>query len=69
MKEFSEFDKEDQKSICEALCIHNKMIINPLIGIVPPNQKEFEYSITNMSKEATEYLIDVLKKSLPNGYK
>ena len=69
MKEFTEFSKEDQKLICEAMCINNEMLLFPMCGKVPPTSKEFEKCIQNMSFEATEFLIEELKKALPEEYR
>ncbi len=69
MKEFTEFSKEDQRLICEAMCINNEMALNPMIGKVPPTQEDFVNCIKNMSFEATEFLIEELKKWLPAEYR
>jgi len=39
MKEFTEFSKEDQKLICEAMCINNEMLLFLMCGKVPPTSK------------------------------
>jgi len=69
MKEFSEFEKEDQRLICEAMRINNELVLNPMIGKVPPTHGDFMRCIENMSFEAKEFLIEELKKGLPEEYR
>jgi len=68
MKEFAEFSKEDQKLICAAMGINNAMVLNPMIGKVPPSREAFVSCIQNMSFEAKEFLIEELKKGIPDEY-
>jgi len=69
MKLFSEFNKCDQRLICEAMQIRNGMALNPLIGKASPTQEDFSKCIQNMSYEAIEFLIEELNKGLPDEYK
>jgi hypothetical protein len=69
MTQFTEFSKEDQRMICEAMSINNEMMLNPMIGEVPPTSEDFRNCIKNMSMEATEYRIEELKKGLPEKYR
>jgi len=68
MKQFSEFSKEDQRLICEAMRINNDTMLNALDGKIVDNSDEFEACINNMSKDAKLFLIEILKGSLPEEY-
>lgn len=69
MKEFNQFSKEDQKSICEALLIHNEMVLFPRIGRKAPSQDEFVSKLENMSCEALAFLAETLENALPEKYR
>lgn len=69
MKQFSEFSKEDQKLICEALQINNGMRLASILHTKAPTQEQFVDCLCNMSYEAKEYLADTLKNSLPKEYR
>jgi len=69
MKQFTEFTQEDQKLICEAMRINNEGALSAMQGIYIDNSEEFKNVIQNMGKEAKEYMIEILKSSLPEEYR
>ena len=68
MKEFSQFSKEDQKLICEALSLHNEAITKAMKGDFIDNSEAFSKCTQNMTYEAKEYMIEILKRSLPKEH-
>jgi len=66
MKQFGELSKEDQRLICEAMQIHNEMI---LPNKSAPTYEQFQEKLDSMSGDALRYLAVEIIKTLPEEYK
>lgn len=69
MKEFKDFSIDDKRLICEAMQIQNKAALAAIEGLFINTDEEFENVIKNMSYEAKEYMIELIKSTLPDEYK